>query len=1197
MTIYTITGVTGGGAVLLGDIRSGRLNLDLPLLIPLAVLTGDIRPTRQSIQGTIDAIADLSGVIIPSIPNICESAVELDALWSLRWSSHTPVIGASDLEADASFLRLGDTNAEGPPASIYGRVLGLAELEGNFVTGAVLSGTVDSLGELSQAFNFYDVGDSPLIVPIAVLTGSINVVGTRRSPPYAQFDGTNFLLRSTSDAALNPAGAFTVSVTFDPELIQPGQDCVVVAKNNQTGTQAGWKVTYTSATGIVTFFSYGAADGTVYVSRSTSTALRVRSRFTAIVDASGNVTLYVDGSTNQGAQSNAGSWSAPNASTEAFSMGCDEPSNSGTNRMYGAIYDFAFWSTDLTGGEAALLLPEGLLPEGVNTADLEVYWDSLAIVASPANGTFASWVDSIVGLTLLPGDPSGHSSIYCFARDSGILPSSPPLPLTHTFDSLLSDRSVVPPDHTLTTTHRLSVDTRWRLWSPGSITPQIPGLFRQYRGDFTLTVMLSKVSGAIDVVIAKLYGIRVEWQTTNSFFIVSGDDDIGSTNEVTNYTIALANGRSEPASSVVPSNSALIFTIRYNAFTKEVDIFQQGVRNGSGNLLTGQSAYERHTGLVLADFADFRLASFIPACLAETQIQQMLAGFNPAGFITDTQSNTQRYHAIPYGVWDVPLRPLYDSQSAERLLAPSSPTTISGVIPYASGGGVMPGSVRVLVPEATVDIMAYSDNGLGAFTADLGAQPVSSSVIHYVGVQATGSVSLSGLPADGDTVTLTSSSGFTSVTFEFDNNATVVGGNFLVTIGADATATMVNLRAAITQNPLLRITAGGSGTTASLTHQDARATVSNLIAIVGATLSKSDFSGGVTAGTWSITITGGGGEFSLIHRGRIEYIWISTGLNPIPELIPFDWIQVPLTQVYLTGSLATENLYADAPYIIKDGFDEPEPGTGTGSFLDPQPTIVSVTADTSHMITARVNAGPTDAGPVIMWWEIELIAGSTEVMVVADYFQPGSFSINRTHTDLFPIPAGQDWNEKRIRFVIQSLDDASQSWRSLFFRMLGTEFDNAPPEIIVVPGTPTTPGFGVGDLLTTEERERLVIARRARRATSTEPQSDESRYKTTKVFVGSRGLELGLMEVLDDLYVVGSDFRTYVVRSLDVGFLDRIAVLFYGDGFEWAWWSIAYANNMIDPDLEMFVGQRLIIPKREALQKFLARKPVTTLST
>ena len=1202
MVVYILSGTTGAAALLSGEVRTRKFVLDTEPLIESSLLLGDIRPTLTNLRGTIDVVAAVTNGIAPAIPPLLEPLVELEQAFRLRWSSHAPLLVSADLEADASFIR---TEV---PKSVVGRTLGVAELTGSFPLIVKVTGEVAAPSLLAQTFGFSDLilatPGLPVITTTTVLTGTFSIPGAQRSPPYVQFTGTNQLERPTSDSTLNPTSAFTVSVTFDPELIVVGQNCTIVAKHRAQTNQYGWLVSYTASTGIVTFTVYGATDGSVSRARPTSTAIRVRSRFTALVDASGNITIYVNGATNQGTQIDVGAWTSPAASTEVLSFGCDSPSANGLNRMTGAFYDFAFWNVALSGSDAASLLPDGGLPTALNTASLVAYWNSTRIVVSDANSAFAGWSDSVNSWSVYEGSQPGRTQLFALADNSGMTPFSPPLPLTHYYDSLLADRASIPPSDALTTTHNLSSDGRWRLWSAGSITPQISTTFRQYRGDATVSIVLSRVTGANDVIIVQFYGIQIRFQAVNSLFIVSGDDNVGSTNERYNYTIALAEGRVAGTFTPPPTASVVIVTMRFNSYTKDIDLFINGNRITTGTKLTGQSTNVRTTNLIFADFADFRLASFIPACLNNAQVQQMLAGFNPRSHNAYLPDYFHPYNASPFVINDAPLYPLFDETDAEPIPFASSPTTVAGRIAFADArdvapphiaGGIVPGSVTITVPQSTVGTFSYVDNSSGQFVASPGSPAVSSSYINYVGVNASGAITINTLPADGDTVTLTSTDGSYSVTFEFDSNSSWSSSRYRVVIPGTVTLAAQALRDAINHSFLLGIAATSASGLISLQHRIARAPVSNLIAVTGSNITKSDFSGGIDAGTWFIQIVGTGGLFSTTVRGRATYEWNSDGLNRWPAPYADEAIEMPLVTLFKTTDQIL-SLYADAPYIIKDGFDQDAESTGSTAFLSPNPTVVNVTAD-NYVVTATANAGPTNAGPCIMWWEIELVSGSTEVMVVADYFLPTLFSINRNQVNTFPIPPGQDWNEKRIRFVIQAVTDATQIWRSLFFRMEGTEFDNNPPEIIIIPGGGGTTQTEVGELLTTQERERLVIARRARLPTPIEPQRDISRYKTTKVFSGPRGLELGLMEVLDDLYTIGSEYRTYSVRPPDIGFLDRLAVLFYGDGYEWAWWTLAYANNITDPDQEMYVGQRLVIPPRSALQKFLSRASVTTLST
>jgi len=78
----------------------------------------------------------------------------------------------------------------------------------------------------------------------------------------------------------------------------------------------------------------------------------------------------------------------------------------------------------------------------------------------------------------------------------------------------------------------------------------------------------------------------------------------------------------------------------------------------------------------------------------------------------------------------------------------------------------------------------------------------------------TGSVSFAGQPSDGNTITI--GDGLTTVTFEYDNNASVTAGNTSITIGASTAQSMTRLLTAITTVGLrLSWTAGVPSTTAT----------------------------------------------------------------------------------------------------------------------------------------------------------------------------------------------------------------------------------------------------------------------------------------------------------------------------------------------------------------------------------------------
>lgn len=324
-----------------------------------------------------------------------------------------------------------------------------------------------------------------------------------------------------------------------------------------------------------------------------------------------------------------------------------------------------------------------------------------------------------------------------------------------------------------------------------------------------------------------------------------------------------------------------------------------------------------------------------------------------------------------------------------------------------------------------------------------------------------------------------------------------------------------------------------------------------------------------------------------------------TNPDPPSVLTPLPIDQIPqlamLPPSIIDGFPANNFRYCDDPYPIREAETIDDTTTTQPIFGDPLPTVVSVVADVGHHVVAVANAGPTDAGQVISWWEVEYVDGGTETFVQIDYDGANDFSTNRDQTDTFAIPLGMDFRNKRIRFVIQAVVDGTQIWKSLYLRMPDTDaFNNNPPVTVIIPG-PTQPSPPtVSDLEITLTQQALVLKKKTEARNLTLQVAADSRYKLTTPFLDAereRGVEFELMSKLDDFYTVGSDFRIHRVRDIDIGFLDRLAVDYYGPGNERMWWSIAYANAIIDPERDMHVGDALLIPSRTALQQFLARRP------
>ena len=141
------------------------------------------------------------------------------------------------------------------------------------------------------------------------------------------------------------------------------------------------------------------------------------------------------------------------------------------------------------------------------------------------------------------------------------------------------------------------------------------------------------------------------------------------------------------------------------------------------------------------------------------------------------------------------------------------------------------------------------------------------------GVKATGSITLSGAGADGDTITMSDSKRI--LVFELDNNGAVTSPNVPVTIGGSADATRDALIAAINAQDIdITATNGGAGVV-TLT-QDFKGTQGNeTVTKVGTAITVAGFTGGTNAAlTVGLNDTVGTPELTLtrFRDGRIEFV-------------------------------------------------------------------------------------------------------------------------------------------------------------------------------------------------------------------------------------------------------------------------------------------------------------------------------------
>lgn len=101
--------------------------------------------------------------------------------------------------------------------------------------------------------------------------------------------------------------------------------------------------------------------------------------------------------------------------------------------------------------------------------------------------------------------------------------------------------------------------------------------------------------------------------------------------------------------------------------------------------------------------------------------------------------------------------------------------------------------------------------------------------------------------------------------------------------------------------------------------------------------------------------------------------------------------------------------------------------------------------------------------------------------------------------------------------------------------------------------------------------------------------SPVSRYKDTIVHSDNGDFLYGPWRAPEEFQTVGLSWKRHMVKQSEVGFLDILAVKYFGDGQDELWWVIAQANGIVDTETDMYPGQVLNIPPRALVDQFIAR--------
>ena len=89
----------------------------------------------------------------------------------------------------------------------------------------------------------------------------------------------------------------------------------------------------------------------------------------------------------------------------------------------------------------------------------------------------------------------------------------------------------------------------------------------------------------------------------------------------------------------------------------------------------------------------------------------------------------------------------------------------------------------------------------------------------------------------------------------------------------------------------------------------------------------------------------------------------------------------------------------------------------------------------------------------------------------------------------------------------------------------------------------------------------------------------QDRYRKTRVYIDETIIEgVRRRGVWRAPIFSEEDAARHTVTSKDVGHMDLIAVMHYGEENEHLWWVIAWVNRIKNPITDMEIGQQLLIP-------------------
>ena len=164
----------------------------------------------------------------------------------------------------------------------------------------------------------------------------------------------------------------------------------------------------------------------------------------------------------------------------------------------------------------------------------------------------------------------------------------------------------------------------------------------------------------------------------------------------------------------------------------------------------------------------------------------------------------------------------------------------------------------------------------------------------------------------------------------------------------------------------------------------------------------------------AIPLTINQSNFDIIigSENIFQYIGMADGL-----INPLNVIPTPFDSIYINGDFGFGSSI-DSTSIVPTGSDQLF-DVHENIYINPLPTIISVTADQYHLMTLIGEAGPTDIDFSDLYWEVELLTGSLVIPVSASW-TPFTLHSRQQFVTTYQIPSCISLNWKRIRFVVEA---------------------------------------------------------------------------------------------------------------------------------------------------------------------------------